>query len=162
MYLVRTEYRINDISTYLRLKVRTFQVAYQYGYRYVPSTYLFSLVLVQHFSNIWRVHMCTYWLNCSGSASPDSPPPWSALLTSSTSPSQQHSACCKRACGGLGLQVGASMMSCKVFKHSCKVQVQRFYQRDKTKSFSGLKLSSVDGDWDIDLERWLEYWGYYC
>ena len=35
----------------------------------------------------------------------------SCLLTSSTSPSQQRSARCKRACQGLGLQVGASMMS---------------------------------------------------
>jgi hypothetical protein len=58
----------------------------------------------------------------------------SCLLTSSTSPSQQRYACCKRACEGLGLQVGASLMSCKIFKQSCKVQVQRFYQRDKTKS----------------------------
>ncbi len=57
------------------------------------------------------------------------------------------------------------MMSSKIFKQSCKVQVQRFYQRDKTtwKSWSGLKLSSADGDWDIDLEQWLEYdQGYYC
>ncbi len=30
MYLVRTEYRIHDKSTYLRLKVQTFRVAYQY------------------------------------------------------------------------------------------------------------------------------------
>ncbi len=44
---------------------------------------------------------------------------------------QQHQAChqpqparcahCKLACEGLGLQVGASMMSCKIFKQSCKV-----------------------------------------
>jgi hypothetical protein len=58
----------------------------------------------------------------------------SCLLTSSSSPSQQRSARCERACEGLGLPVGASMMSCKIFKQSCKVQVQRFYQRDKTKS----------------------------
>ncbi len=57
----------------------------------------------------------------------------SCLLTSSTSPtgSQQHCARCKWACEGLGIQVGASMMSCKIFKQSCKVQIQRFYQRDK-------------------------------
>ena len=54
------------------------------------------------------------------------------------------------------------MMSCKIFKQSCKVQVQRFYQRDKTKSWSGLKLSSADGDWVVDLEHWLEYQGYNC
>ena len=58
----------------------------------------------------------------------------SCLLTSSPSPSQQRCARCERACEGLGLQVGASMMSCKIFKQSYKVQVQRFYQRDKTKS----------------------------
>ena len=58
----------------------------------------------------------------------------SCLLTSSPSPSPQRCARCERACEGLGLQVGASMMSCKIFKQSCKVQVQRFYQRDKTKS----------------------------
>ena len=86
----------------------------------------------------------------------------SCLLTSSTSPSQQRSARCKRACQGLGLQVGASMMSWKTFKQSCKVQDQRIYQRDKTTSWSGLKLSSADGDWDVDLEQWREYRGYYC
>jgi hypothetical protein len=53
----------------------------------------------------------------------------SCLLTSSASPSQQRCALCKLACEGLGLQAGASMMSCKIFKESCKVQVQRFYQR---------------------------------
>ena len=53
-------------------------------------------------------------------------------------------------------------MCCKIFKQSCKVQVQRFYQRDKTKSWSGLKLSSADGDQDVDLEHWLEYQGYNC
>jgi hypothetical protein len=58
----------------------------------------------------------------------------SCLLTSSTSPSQQRSARCEQACEGLGLQVEASMMSCKKIKQSCKVQVQRFYQIDKTKS----------------------------
>jgi hypothetical protein len=62
---------------------------------------------------------------------------------------------------GLELQVGAWMMSCKIFKQSYKVQVQSFYQRDKTKSWSGLKLSSADGDWDVDLEQWLKYQGYY-
>ena len=64
---------------------------------------------------------------------------------------------------GLGPQVGASMMSWKLFKQSCQVQVQKFYQSDKTKSWSGLKLSSADGDWDVDLqvEQWLEYRGYY-
>ncbi len=45
----------------------------------------------------------------------------SCLLTSSTSPSQRHSARCELACEGFGLQVGASMMSCKIFKQSCKV-----------------------------------------
>jgi hypothetical protein len=58
----------------------------------------------------------------------------SCLLTSSTSSSQHRSARCKRACEGLGLQVGASMMCCKMYKQSCQVQVQRFYQGDKTKS----------------------------
>jgi hypothetical protein len=58
----------------------------------------------------------------------------SCLFTSSTSPSQQRSARCERACEGLGLHVGASMMCCKIFKQSSKVQDQRFYQRDKTKS----------------------------
>ncbi len=58
----------------------------------------------------------------------------SCLLTSSTCPSLQRCVHCKRACEGLGLQVWASMMCCKIFKQSCKVQVQRFYQRDKTKS----------------------------
>ncbi len=57
----------------------------------------------------------------------------SCLLISSPSPSQQCSARCKLACEGLGLQVGVSMMSCKIFRQSCKVQVQRFYQRDTTK-----------------------------
>ncbi len=33
---------------------------------------------------------------------------------------------------------------------------------DKTKSWSGLKLSSADGDWDVNLEQWREYQGYYC
>ncbi len=42
----------------------------------------------------------------------------SYLLTSSTSPSQQRSARCKWACEGLGLQVGASMMCCKIYKQS--------------------------------------------
>ncbi len=56
------------------------------------------------------------------------------LLTSSTSSSQQRCVSCERACEGLGLQVGASMMSCRIFKQSCKVQVKRFYQSDKTKS----------------------------
>ncbi len=79
----------------------------------------------------------------------------SSLLTSSPSPSLQRCARCKRACEGLGLQIGASMMSCKIFKQFCKVEVQRFYQRDKTKSWFGLKLSSADGDWDsVDLEQW--------
>ncbi len=86
----------------------------------------------------------------------------SCLITSSTSPSQQHSARCWRACDGLALQVGESMMSCKIFKQYCQVQVQRFYQRDKTKSWSGLKLRSANGDWDIYLEQWLEYQGYNC
>ena len=58
----------------------------------------------------------------------------SCLLASSTSSSQHRSARCKRACEGLGLQVGASMMCCKMYKQSCQVQVQRFYQGDKTKS----------------------------
>ena len=59
----------------------------------------------------------------------------SCLLTSgSTSSSQHRSARCKRACEGLGLQVGASMMCCKMYKQSCQVHVQRFYQGDKTKS----------------------------
>ncbi len=44
------------------------------------------------------------------------------LLTSSTSPSQQRIGRCERACEGLGLQVGASMMCCKIFKQSYKVQ----------------------------------------
>ncbi len=47
----------------------------------------------------------------------------SRLFTSSTSPSQQCCAHCKWTCEGLWLQVGASMMSCKIFKQSCKVQV---------------------------------------
>jgi hypothetical protein len=81
----------------------------------------------------------------------------SCLLTSSISPSQRRMARCERACEGLGLQFGASIMCCKIFKQSCKVQVQRFYQRDKTKSWSGLKLSCADGDWNVDLEQWLEY-----
>ncbi len=75
----------------------------------------------------------------------------SCLLSSSTSPSQQRCVRCERACEGLGLQVGVSMMSCKIFKHSCKAQVQRFYQRDKIKSWSGLKLSSADGDGDHEI-----------
>ena len=58
----------------------------------------------------------------------------SCLLTSSTSPSPQRSERCEWACEGPGLQIGASMMSCKIYLQSCKVQVQRFYQRDKTKS----------------------------
>ncbi len=70
----------------------------------------------------------------------------SCLFTSSTSPSQQRSARCRRACEGLGLQVGASMMSCKIFKQTCQIQVQRFSQRYKTKSWSGLKLSSAAGN----------------
>jgi hypothetical protein len=53
-------------------------------------------------------------------------------------------------------------MSCRIFKQSCKVQVKRFYQSDKTKSWSGLKLSSADDDWDVYLEQWLEYQLYYC
>ncbi len=57
---------------------------------------------------------------------------------------------------------GASMMSCKIFKQSCQVQFQRFYQRDKAKSWSGLKLHSTDGDWDVDFEQWLECLGYSC
>ncbi len=56
----------------------------------------------------------------------------------------------------------ASMMSCKIFQQSCKVQVQRFYQRDKTKRWSGLKLSSADGDWGVILEQWLKYQGNNC
>jgi hypothetical protein len=79
----------------------------------------------------------------------------SCLLTSSTSSSQQRCACCEQACEGPGLQVGASesMMSCRIFtgKQSYKVQVQRFYQSYKTKSWPGLKLSSADGDWDVNL-----------
>jgi hypothetical protein len=43
------------------------------------------------------------------------------LLTSSTSSSQQRCARCERACEGPGLQVGASMMSCRIFKQSCKI-----------------------------------------
>jgi hypothetical protein len=78
----------------------------------------------------------------------------SCLLTSSPSPSPQRCACCELACEGLGLQVGASIMSYKIFKQSCKVQVQRFYQRDKTKSWSGLKLRSADCVWDVNLEQW--------
>jgi hypothetical protein len=46
----------------------------------------------------------------------------SCLLTSSTCPSQQRCASCKRACEELGLQVVASMMSCKVFKRFGQVQ----------------------------------------
>jgi hypothetical protein len=86
----------------------------------------------------------------------------SYLLTSSTSLSPQRSARCELVCESLGLQVGASMMSCKLFKQSCQVQVQRFYQRDKTKRWFHLNLSSADDDWDVDLEQWLEYQGYYC
>ncbi len=85
----------------------------------------------------------------------------SCLLTSSTSSSPQRSALCERACEGLGLQVG-SMMCCKIFKQTCKVQVQRFYQRDKTKSWSGLQLSSADGDGDVDHELRLQCCECYC
>ncbi len=56
----------------------------------------------------------------------------SCLLTSSPSPSQRCSARCEWACEGLGFQVGAPMMNCKIFMESC--QVQRFNQRDETKS----------------------------
>ncbi len=58
--------------------------------------------------------------------------------------------------------LGFKLGSCRIFKQSCKVQVQRFYQGDNTKSWSGLKLSSADGDWVVDLEHWLEYQGYNC
>jgi hypothetical protein len=82
------------------------------------------------------------------------------LLTSSPSPSPQCSASCELewACEGLGLQVGASMMNCKIFKQSC--QVQRFYQRDETKRWSGLKSSSAIGT--LTMRKWLQCWGYDC
>ncbi len=35
-------------------------------------------------------------------------------------------------------------------------QFQRFNQRDKTMSWSGMKLRREDGDWDLDFEQWLE------
>jgi hypothetical protein len=54
----------------------------------------------------------------------------SCLLTSSTSPSQQRCARCERVSEGLGLQVG----ELQNIQAISKVQVQRFYQRDKTKS----------------------------
>ncbi len=47
----------------------------------------------------------------------------------------------------------------KIFKQSCKVQ--RFNQRDKTKSRSFQKLSSADGDGDVDHELRLECCGCY-
>ncbi len=36
-------------------------------------------------------------------------------------------------------------------------QFQRFNQRDKTMSWSGMKLRREDGDWDLYYEKWLEY-----
>jgi hypothetical protein len=73
--------------------------------------------------------------SCFWSASPDLQQPRSAVCSpAALSPSQQHSTCCKLACERLGLQVGASMMSCKTFKQSCQVQVQGFYQRDKRRA----------------------------
>jgi hypothetical protein len=45
----------------------------------------------------------------------------------------------------------------KIFKQSC--QVQRINQKGKQMSWSSLNLSSVDGDWDVDHEQWLEWLG---
>ncbi len=104
--------------------------------------------------------MISWFADGGGSASPDSLQPWSAVC-SPAAPSPECNAVWRT-------QVGASMMSCKIFKWSCKVQVQRFYQRDTTKCWSDLKLrvlSSADlechGDGDVDLEQWLEDQGYY-
>ncbi len=52
-------------------------------------------------------------------------------------------------------------MSCKIFKQSCQVKVQRFIKIDQAKSYSGLKLSKADGDWGVNLEQWLECQEYY-
>ncbi len=38
----------------------------------------------------------------------------------------------------------------------------RLKQRDKAKSCSGMKLSSVDGDWELDYEQWWECQGKEC
>ncbi len=198
MYLVRTEYRKHDKSTYFRLKVQTF-VSHTSTYKYVLSTYFFAYSCT-YFSSFWKgtyqVHADSggvptlgSWFYCAPAGQPSQiacklfrhrPMHWtkshsstgrfihcclaapssvpellgagagglleiqlqgvsftrlaaamiSCLLTSSTSPSQQRCARCKQACEGLGLQVGASMMSCKIFKQYCKVQVLRFFQRD--------------------------------
>jgi hypothetical protein len=130
------------------------------GYTDTVTTLLLGSNLVGAWAPGRRCWRLARGFSCGGSASPDSL--ISCLLTSSTSPSQQRSVLCKLGCEGLGLQVGVSMMSCKVFKQSCQVQVQRFYQRDKRKSWSGLKLSIANGDWDVDLKQWLEYQVYYC
>jgi hypothetical protein len=55
MYLVRTEYRKHDKSTYFRLEVQTIRVTYQY----VPvrtEYILFLLILVQIFLHFERLH----------------------------------------------------------------------------------------------------------
>jgi hypothetical protein len=108
----------------------------------------------------WARALAACWgIRCGGSASPDSPPPWSAVC-SPAAPAPASNAV--RAANGRVKDLGFKLGSCRIFKQSCKVQVQRFYQRDKTKSWSGLKLSSADGDWVVDLEHWLEYQGYNC
>ncbi len=63
----------------------------------------------------------------------------SCLLNSSSSPSQQRCARCKQACEGLGLQIGV-----KIFKQSCKDQVQSLYQRDKNESNEELIWPEVE------------------
>ncbi len=70
----------------------------------------------------WALALAACWgiqlrQQCCWSASPDSQPPWPAVF--SPAAKAPASSCCKQACEGLGLQVGASMMSCKIFKQSC-------------------------------------------
>jgi hypothetical protein len=54
---------------------------------------------------------------------------------------------------GLGLQVGASMMSCKISSSSSNPAKFKFKFRDFIREIKQrvLKLSSADDDWDVDL-----------
>jgi hypothetical protein len=58
----------------------------------------------------------------------------SCLLTSSTSPSQQRSVRCEGACEELGLQVGASMMSCKYSSNPAKFKFRDFIREIKQRA----------------------------
>jgi hypothetical protein len=147
------------------------------------------LILVPHFSSLWRVYLCTNWTRLSTYFGvPDAIAPagpsrllgdsaasavlrvsitrlastmTSCLLTSSTSPSQRAllTGVWRTWAWSWGVRVNDELQNIKTILPSSSSE---FYSREKAESWSGLKLSSADGDCAVDLEQWLECWGHYC